>query len=232
MKHSILPGLLALTALGTTVARAGSVTTYNNSGAFDAAIGVPVSVEDFTSTYHFPLPGPLNSSTNLPGIGLFAGDILPGVNYTVPVYTGNDIFNIDGSGGYTGGFLDGLGTYVGNAHEAETTTFDALSGGFAFFTNDLMGAFTVTVNFDDGPSAVYNYDGSGYYGFVSSSADITSMSVIGSSTVFNFDFDNFTFPTYGGGGGGGSVPDTANTLILIGVAFLGFVGLRRRIVKA
>jgi hypothetical protein len=99
-----------------------------------------------------------------------------------------------------------------------------------------MGAFSVTINFNDGgPSVVENYSpgiGSAFYGFVNTSADITSISVIGSSTTFNFDFDNFTFPTSGGGGSGGSVPDTASTLTLLGLALLGVAGLRRRVVSA
>jgi hypothetical protein len=75
--------LLALTILWTGSAKAGLITTYNDRDGFKTALtGVNLTVEDFTGPDHFPIStGILNSATNLPEIGLSAGDIQPGVTY-------------------------------------------------------------------------------------------------------------------------------------------------------
>lgn len=61
------------------------------------------------------------------------GDILPGVTYsTAPCYTGSACLNIDGGGGYAGGFLDSLF----NDGRALTIDFDDAQSAFGFDTND------------------------------------------------------------------------------------------------
>jgi hypothetical protein len=233
MKRYLIPTIAALASIGSVVARAGTITSYSDSGSFDTAIGVPVSVEDFSPGDAFPITtGVLNSSTNLHtsvGGPIVPGEILPGVTYSTPIGSG-DFFNIDAGGGYVGGFLDRV--FSNGPGDGLTVTFDDASGGFGFDTNDLMAAFSVTINFNDGPSVTDNEDGAGFYGFVSSAADITSAYIQGTNGTFTFDIDNFTYPTSGGGGGGPSVPDAANTLVLLGAALLGIAGFRRRLARA
>jgi hypothetical protein len=67
------------------VMSAGTITTYTDATAFGTAVGA-VSVDDVTSTSHFPILGlMLNSFTDLPGIGIAPGDILPGVTYSTDI---------------------------------------------------------------------------------------------------------------------------------------------------
>ena len=212
------------------VAEAGGITDYTDRSTFTTAVGVPLTVEDFTDSYHFPITtGILNSETNLVvenGTPITPGLIQPGVTYSTPIRTGN-FFNIDAGGGFTGGFLDGLGS--GSPSTALTTTFNNPVNGFGFDTNSLMGTqFTITINFTSGPADVQTIpvtSGSSFFGFVSSATDIQSAIIYGNSGALTFAIDNFTFPT----SAATAVPEPsslamASLATLTGLAF----GWRRR----
>ncbi len=178
-----------------------SVTTYDNRAAFEGAIGVPLSVEDFTSSYHYPITtGTLNSFTSLVvkyGAPITPGTILPGVTYSTQPGTGG-FFNIDLSGWYVGGFLDGENNAT--LDRALTVTFDSAARGFGFDANSHMGNFNVTIHLSDGPDFSVNYpvvpsSDPAFFGFISGSSDITSLTVHGDNNFFAFALDNFTFPT-------------------------------------
>jgi hypothetical protein len=108
-------------------------------------------VEDFTSTSHFPIPpGFLNSFTDLPAIGLYPGDILPGVTYSTNVdsnSSSSNEFNIDGGGGgFAGGFLDSLN--LGSSRPLTVTSVSPVQG-FGFDTNGALGGTTQIVQIGD-----------------------------------------------------------------------------------
>ena len=214
-------------------ADAGGITDFSDRPTFNTAIGVPLTVEDFTSSEHFPITtGILNSETNLvveEGTPITPGLIQPGVTYSTPIR--NDapagfFFNIDAGGGFTGGFLDGLG--VGSPGSALTTTFNNPVNGFGFDTNDLMGTqFTITINFTSGPADVQTLPVSGdsFFGFVSTATDIQSATLFGNSTEFTFALDNFTFPT----SAANAVPEPSSAVLASLAALTGVAcGWRRR----
>lgn len=200
MKRTVCASLATLFITGTITSHA-SVITYNNRATFEGAIGVPVSVEDFTSSSHFPITtGTLNSFTSLVvayGEPITPGTILPGVTYSTQ--PGNDVFfNIDAGAWYVGGFLDSIND--GTPNRALTVTFDSPVMGFGFDANSQMGNFNVTVHLSDGPDFSVNYPvvpslDPAFFGFISGSSDITSLTVHGDDYFFPFAFDNFTFPT-------------------------------------
>jgi hypothetical protein len=222
--------LLALTILWTGSAEAGLITTYNDRDGFNTALtGVNLTVEEFTNTYHFPIStGILNSSTNLPEIGLSAGDIQPGVTYSTPIGSGF-FFNIDSGGGYTGGSLDGL--YGGDPNRAVTIAFDNAASAFAFDTNRVMGNnFDVTINFSGGGFYAQNFaidtDTMQFFGCQSSQADIASVVIQGHGDEFvSFSLDNFTFTS--DGAPPAPVPEPA-TISLLGLGLAGLALRRRR----
>jgi hypothetical protein len=186
-------GSILLALVAGTAARAQVITPYTSLSAFTAALGsAPMTVEDFTSTSHFPIStGILNSATNLPGIGITPGLIQPGVTYSVPVGSGS-FFNIDGGAGFEGGFLD---TITGAT--PLTITFDTSVGAFGFDTNTWMGSdFGITINFTSGPAYVNTFAiGSAdpvFFGFVSSESNIVS-ALFYNTTAGNFGLDNFRF---------------------------------------
>ncbi len=216
MKHLVTA--LVLTAASAS-ASAGAISTFGNLGAYQSAIGAATeTVEDFTNTSHFPIStGILNSSTNLPGIGIAPGDIKTGVTYSTPI--GNSFFfNIDAGGGFVGGFLDGF--YGGDPNRRLNVAFDSAAGAFGFDTNGLMGSnFDITVNFASGPaySGNFSISGDGFFGFQSDATDITSVIIDGNGdSTFAFALDNFRFTD---AAGGNRVPEPA------GLAFLGFAAL-------
>ena len=207
---------------------AGTITTYDDRPSFTAAVGVPLTIEDFTSSDHFPITtGVLNSSTNLVvevGTPITPGLIDPGVTYSTPIRTdapAGFFFNIDAGGGFTGGFLDGLGT--GAPGSSLTTTFDAPVVGFGFDTNGLMGtAFQLDIHFTSGPDYVQTISNtSDFYGFVSSATDIVSANIYGNSTTFTFALDNFTYPT------SAAVPEPSS-IVLASIGGLGILTFARR----
>ena len=178
-----------------------SVITYNNRATFNEAIRAPVSVEDFTSSYHFPITtGILNSLTSLVvanGGPITPGAILPGVTYSTQPGTGH-FFNIDAGAWYVGGFLDSYDP--GTPDRALTVTFDRPVRGFGFDANSQMGNFNVTVHLSDGPDFSVNYPvvpslDPAFFGFISGRSDITSVTIHGDDYFCPFALDNFTFPT-------------------------------------
>jgi len=178
-----------------------SVITYNNRATFTEAISVRVSVEDFTSSSHFPITtGILNSFTSLAvayGEPITAGTILPGVTYSTQPGTGH-FFGIDTGAWYEGGFLDSYDP--GTPDRALTVTFDRPVRGFGFDANSQMGNFNVTVYLSDGSDFSVDYPvvpslDPVFFGFISGRPDITSLTVQGDDYYFAFALDNFTFPT-------------------------------------
>ncbi len=181
-------------------ATADVITTYTDRTTFNNSVGVPLTVEDFTDTFHFPIStGVLNAETNLPDIGILPGDIQAGVTYSTPIGTGN-FFNIDAGGGYTGGFLDGF-----NPSDREVTidfwnssSSDARPiSAFGFDLGSLGSSdFDVLISFSSGPDQLFNnvYPNSlSFFGFQSDATDITQVVIGNNGGFFGFDFDNFTF---------------------------------------
>ena len=208
-----------------TLAQAGTITTFSNLGAFNAAVGGGQTVEDFTDTTHIPIStGVLNSATNLPGIGITPGTIQPGVTYSVPVGAGF-FFNIDAGGGFPTPFLDTI-TGAGPL----TVTFDSSTGAFGFLTSVLMGStLNITINFVTGPSFVSALPIGGdistlqFFGFQSSGVDITSALIGTSGTGITWAVDDFRFSAEPGP----AVPEPG-TMVLIGSGLLGLAARRRR----
>ncbi len=218
MRRALLVVVLALGAGGASQAQ--TIITYGSLSGFNTALGAaPMTVEDFTGTSHFPIPsGVLNSLTNLPGIGIFPGTIQPGVTYSTPVTSGL-FFNIDAGGGFTGGFLDNAAVGTGPL----TITFDSPAGAFGFDTDNLIVApFTITINFTSGSPYNNSFSVSSstptFFGFQSTSANITSVVIGGGSGPHSFAIDNFRFT---------SVPEPS-TFWLIGGGLAALLGLRRR----
>ncbi len=194
----------AACAIALEPATADLIVTYTDRPTFEAAAGVPLTIEDFTHTSHFPISsGVLNSETYEPDANhpLGPGDIQPGVTYSTPIGKGN-FFNIDSSAGYDGGFLDGF-----HPTDREVTVeFHQTDPGvartvwaFGFDIGTLgAGDFDVLIQFDSGSSKLFNFtypNSLSFFGFVSNAQDIESV-VIGNNRGnfgFAFDFDNFTY---------------------------------------
>lgn len=213
MKLFTLAAVACAAAIVGTAAHAGAITTYSSVSAFNAAVGAgTVTVEDFTSTYHFPISGGvLNSATNVAGIT--PGTIKPGVTYSTPVGSGN-FFNIDAGGGFAGGFLD---TVTGGSRVL-TITFDGPVQMFGFDTNELVApGMSMIVDFEDGShfSTTVAPTSMEFFGFGSSAQDITSIHLSGRNSAFSFALDNFRFSDVGNGGG--TVPEPGS-LALLGLA--------------
>ena len=222
--------LLRRLALLLSLALAGSslgqvvITPFTDVNAFTSALnGAPVTVEDFTSTSHFPLTdAKLDSTTNLPGIGLFAGMIQPGVTYSTAMGTGV-FFNIDAGASFTGGFLD---TVTGNG--PLTATFNGTVSAFGYDTATTMGStFALTIYFSDatpytGTFAITSTTPT-FYGFQSTRSNITSLVLLGTDLTFSFAIDNFRFTN----SNVFAVPEPG-TAPLLGLGLAGCLLLRRR----
>ncbi|MBK7403260.1 MAG: VPLPA-CTERM sorting domain-containing protein [Phycisphaerales bacterium] len=222
MRYSaLIPAAMACAVAGTV--SAGAITTYTDRPSFNANAGGPLTLEDFTGTFHFPIAtGVLNSQTNLPDIGILPGAIQPGVSYATPIGSGN-FFNIDAGGAYEGGFLDGFEPSDRECtitfHQNDPNVARAVAE-FGFDLGSLGSTdFDVRINFADGSSQLFNniYPATlSFFGFQSDASDITSVVIGNDGGPLGFDFDNFTYT---------AVPAPA------GIALLGFGGLaatRRR----
>lgn len=224
----------ALTAALIAASSASAISSYTDRAVFTAAVGGSgaLTIEDFTHTYHFPITsGVLNSSTT--EAGLAAGDIEAGATYSVPTPGVGNFFNIDGGGGFTGGFLDSIRHF-----HPLTVVFDTAISAFGFDTNALMGSsFDLQINYSNQPSFSDTYGVSGsssmqFFGFQSSTSNIESVLIRGNSQTFDFALDNFTFGGDGAPpaeGGPEGVPDSGSTFAMLAAAFIGFVCLRRKL---
>jgi hypothetical protein len=215
--------------VATSAARAGTITDFTDRPTFNAAVGLPLTIETFTDDDHFPIStGVLNSATSLVvsnGTPINPGDIQPGVTYSTPIGTGF-FFNIDSGGNFIGGFLDGL--VSNNSRLTLTTAFDNPVVGFGFDTNSLMGTqFDLTIHFTAGPdfNQTLPVSGAGFFGFVSSATDIQSAQITGNDGTFSFALDNFTFPTPNSIG----APEPSSLVLLaLGGVGVGVAGYSRR----
>jgi hypothetical protein len=169
--------------------------------AYQSAAGGPVVVEDFTETDHAPLLGcRLDSSTR--EAGLQPGDVEEGVVFSTLCSDPEDFeLNID-SGSFQGGFLDGFHHGERSAQRALRVSFTEPVRAFGFDTNAHMGhSFTVRVVHTDGQVDVLDglavtagYVDEQFYGFVSDTADITRVRVVGRGDhTFGFALDDFRF---------------------------------------
>jgi hypothetical protein len=201
------------------VAQAGTITEYFDQASFDTAVAGPLTVEDFTSTSHLPIStGVLNTFTNLPDIGIFPGDILAGVTYSTNVdanSSSSNEFNIDGGGGgFTGGFLDSLNL---GTNRPLSATFDSPVQAFGFDTIGALGGTSQTIQIGDTllTLTLPDSDTEFFFGFVSSSPDISSATLSSDGTsdanIYGFAADNFTFSQEGASG----VPEASSFLLLL-----------------
>jgi hypothetical protein len=181
--------------------RADTITEYFDQASFGAAVAGPLTVEDFTSTSHFPIPsGVLNTFTDLPDIGIYPGDILAGVTYSTNVDSNSvssNEFNIDGGGsGFSGGFLDSLNL---GSNRPLTVTFDSPVEAFGFDTNGALGGTSQIIQFGSTllTLSLPDSDTEFFFGFVSSSMDISNVTLTSNGTsdgdVYGFAVDNFSF---------------------------------------
>jgi hypothetical protein len=232
-KTALLSGLTALTAAGLALVALPSaqaqIVNYTDRPTFDAAVNSNV-LEDFTPNEYFPITsGVLNSMTNQPDIGLTPGTILPGVTYSYPVNNPKENqFNIDGGGGFTGGFLDSI-AFLDNSSAPLTVTFDKPTVGFGFDTNSLMGSsFTVMFHLADGstPMETFNVAPTGtlqFFGF-SDTVGIDSAAIagnnVGNDNGFSFALDNFAFNS-----NPAAVPEASTTVSLGLLLCLGMGGV-------
>lgn len=235
MKHVHVWGAAAvvISTLTSVEARA-AIIDYSDRATFEAATGA-TTVEDFTTSYHYPITtGILNSSTNLVvanGTPITPGMILPGVTYSTSIGSGN-FFNIDLGGGiFQGGFLDSFGK-----SQVLTITFDHAQSGFGFDSYDLAGNFVVDIYSGSTllasqsitTNASQNY--LTFYGFGSSSQNITSATITGDDDGGDtggipvaFALDDFTYNS------SVSAPGPTPGTGLLTFGFLALVGLAKKV---
>jgi hypothetical protein len=232
----LLLGVFSLLTVGSMRCAMAQYTVFSDRATFEAGLG-PVTAEDFTDSYHFPISSCiLNTFTDevvMYGSPIKLGDIKPGVTYSRPVGQ-SFFFNIDAGGGYEGGFLDGF--HQPGDNPPLTVTFDGSVKGFGFNTNYLMGSRfvvdifatggllgSVEVAVDQVISPVQ------FFGVISDEQNIVKAVITGfGDTTFRFALDNFTFSATGGGGGGPEVPEPGALALLTGAGTAGSLFLFRR----
>jgi hypothetical protein len=217
-------------------AQAATITTYADRTTFNAAVG-PTVVETFTSDSHYPLNGPLDSTTNiLTGISnpLPAGTIAPGVTYsTILDNVSESQFNIDVGGCcFQGGFLDSI-LYTATSRPL-TAAFSGPVLAVGFETTFAEGGpgIEVRIYFVNGSQYVTSLpiapSGLSFYGFRSDSQDIASVSVASTNNFFGFAVDNFTFTPPGNAVTSLPEPRTTGPMVMAAMLALGSVRIRRR----
>lgn len=203
------------------------IARYNTQSAFLGAVGV-VTVEDFTSTVHYPLGPTLNSSssyTPTTGLPISPGDIKAGVTYSS---AGGPLL-IDGQGGFTGGFLDGIQSY-GTVAGPLTASFAGQVFGFGFHYNSLGGPYTIQVNTLTS-SSTFSFSAPDmnlqFIGFTSVASDIVSAAITGKATGIYYAIDDFTFSKVGPSAV--VTPEPASfAMMAFGMISLGGFAARRR----
>ncbi len=233
-KVKLIPFSLAFIGFAL-AAQADTITEYFDQASFDAAVAGPLTVEDFTSTSHFPIStGVLNTFTDLPGIGIYPGDILPGVTYSTNVDSNSassNEFNIDGGGsGFTGGFLDSLNI---GSNRPLTVAFDIPVEAFGFDTNGSVGGTSQIIQIGDTllTLSLPDSDTEFFFGFVSSLVDISGATLTsnGSSDgdAYGFAVDNFAFSAQTAS----STPEASTFVLLLiglgGILYFGPNAVRR-----
>jgi hypothetical protein len=230
--------VIGMASLTQTVATADMISTFHDPyhqtapALFVAEVNAPLTVEGFTNSFHKPIPYVLNTSTNhSPNQGnpIRPGDIQPGATYSSPSPASHGSYfsfmNIATGGGYTGGFLQGVGA------TPLTITFDHATSAFGFFSNTDYGSLDVHINFTSGQSYDASFDQfvmyEGFLGFVSDSADIASVILSPPNQrgdLFHVSLDNFTFANVA------AVPEPGSALLALcgGLGLIGFRAARRR----
>lgn len=217
---------LALSALFVAPAWSATVSVNTDRASFEASLGGPLTVEDFTDSYHFPIStGVLNTYTDLvvsSGTPITPGMIKAGVTYSVELPMPTYGFNIDAGANFVGGFLD---TVAGNG--PLTVTFDNPVAAFGFDTNAFAPNVHVVVHFSDGSSDTFDgfaptYD-MHFFGLTGVGSLITHAEI--GTTLngsVNFAIDNFTFVA-------NPVPEPGTyALMALGLVALGAVARRRK----
>ncbi len=217
--------LLTAALAGFACSASAGVVLSQNRANFESQFAGAYTVETFTSDSHFPIStGVLNSSTNLPGIGITPGLIKAGVTYSTPISTGF-FFNIDAGAGFNGGFLDN--TYT---NALLTVTFDNAVSAFGFDTNQFMRNVDVVLRYDDNSSEAFHgiATSMSFFGFNNDQGHKIKSAVIGSlqNGTFKFALDNFTFGNRGEPAPAIHVPEPSSLLLL--VAALSGAALARR----
>jgi len=204
-----------------------SVITFTDRTAFDSAVGA-TTVETFGATYYLGLSGPISSTLSTSAIlggTLAAGTLQPGATYSTTSYSGGSWpFNIDDGGTFASTFLDSYTN--GSDLRPLTVTFDTPVFAIGFDTTYLeMPNFDVTIYLEGGgsetvPGAVTDDNGVHFYGYQSTGAGITSVTISGSGSSTGFAVDNFTY------GGTAPTPEPA-ACVLSGLGLLGLLCRRR-----
>lgn len=191
----------AMAVLASTLAQAGTITVYTDRAGFETAAG-NVVVETFTQESHFPLPGVIDSTTNIESNisnPLTAGSLLPGAQYsTVVDNPSENQFNIDALCCFEGGFLDSI--LFSATERPLTVTFTTPVSAFGFDTAYAAGGpdISVLIRFLSGQEHTADFNlanvpGLLFHGFISDAPDIASVTIRSSGGYFGFAVDNFTF---------------------------------------
>jgi hypothetical protein len=243
MMNKLMQAALAVFGMASfapTVATADMISTFHDPyhqtapALFVDEVNAPLTVEDFTNSFHYPIGYTLNTNTSysswdMSGNPIHPGDIQPGVTYTAVkpdhINSAYDRMGIRTGGGYSGGYLQGVRS------TPLTITFDHATSAFGFFSNTDYGSLDVRINFTSGQS----YDASldqfvmyqGFFGFVSDSADIASVVLSPPNQrgeIYHVSLDNFTFANVA------AVPEPGSALLAVcgGLGVIGFRAARRR----
>src|SRR5687768_13765840 len=134
----LMAGLLVGVVLSPEISSADPVTLrqYSSRATFDAAAG-RTTTESFGENTCLGLGATLNADTRTPCLG--DTRVLPGVTYIAEVRATDGFpgLNIDGEGGFEGGFLDTFS--VRGEASPLTVVFDTPVSAVAFDTNLIMG---------------------------------------------------------------------------------------------
>jgi PEP-CTERM motif-containing protein len=217
-----MAGFLAAVALFPVVSSADPVSLrqYSSRDKFDAA-AERTTTERFGENTCLGLGATLNAATRTPCLG--DTRVLPGLSYTAEVRATDGFpgLNIDGEGGFEGGFLDTFS--VRGEASPLTIIFDTPVSAAGFDTNFLMGTeFGLELFGADGSSLglwhlpVARTAAMQFFGFQTLGGSVSRLTINGTHRNFGFAIDNFTF---GGADAPAPVPEPGTlTLLAIGLA--------------